>query len=179
MFAALWLFYPNVGSPLPPPFTHKTSPASPGILFSGRLYYPDDRADRLYADTPLRRSLHRRFPSQNHHRCMREKRKCGISFSVRCFCTGGSRSNRPRKSVKNPRQHQQQTRDNQRHAFDHLCRRAFTRRHFLLHQHKVLEARLRTSDMPITEVKITRISVIRTPKTCATWNKNRNLNINI
>jgi hypothetical protein len=33
---------------------------------------------------------------------IREKRKCGISLSVRCFCTGGNSSSKPRKSVKNP-----------------------------------------------------------------------------
>lgn len=31
---------------------------------------------------------------------MREKRKCGINFIVRCFCIGGNKSRRSRKSVK-------------------------------------------------------------------------------
>ncbi|GHK54940.1 hypothetical protein KPZU09_46760 [Klebsiella pneumoniae] len=102
---------------------------------------------------------------------IRLKRRCGISFIVRCFCTGGSNSSRPRKSVKNPGSNSSRPAIISDTLLIISAAGLSPAAIFCCISRKFLKPWLRTSDIPTTELKITRIRVIKTPSTCATWIK--------
>ncbi len=102
MLAGLWLFLPGaswrrkrVGLQSGP-----VASADRDVNRGDRPYGPDGRAAHLCAGIPFEVSPPP-VPALKPPPGIRLKRRCGISFIVRCFCTGGSNS-RPRKSVRTP-----------------------------------------------------------------------------
>ena len=92
MLAGLWAFYRSGKIRRPGKRSHRAK-------IIDRLYGLNGRAVHPCADTPFEGIA---CPVLNPPPGMRLKRRCGSSFMVRCFCTGGNSNSRPRKSVKNP-----------------------------------------------------------------------------
>lgn len=101
------------------------------------------------------------------------------AIGTRLNTPDGYQQQQPQEIGKEPRQKQQQTGDNQRHAFDHLCGRALPRRHLLLHQHEVFKALVFHQRYPHHRAEDHQNQRQQNAKHMSDLDKDRDFNVNV